>query len=135
MIKTIIKIWTRLTKNPFVKTETTYTSRTPDWECLIGKDFIVITNEIDPPPVKAKFLGKEIFKDTYSYPIWEDENGNKFYCGGIALSYNEELWKFVQSLDQSKRQAWDMFYGMLMDRDKLHDDGKNKSTTTEIVWG
>lgn len=117
----------RLFKKKIHRLITRYRTWNPAWHKHVGKKFIVITNEVDCPPFIATFKGKEIMSHngeipTYSYPIWENENGDISHCGGISLPYSDKLWEFIQTLNKGT-EAWNLFFNMSMIRDEMCDLG------------
>jgi hypothetical protein len=132
-----MKLFKKFFKKKIHRLITKYYTWEPVWFKHVGKKFIIITNEADYPPFVATFKGKEVMShngriSTYSYPIWKKEDGCICYCGGLSLPYSNELWEFIQTLNDGT-EAWNLFFNMFIVRDEMQDLGYRSYQDLEVI--
>ena len=69
----------------------------------IGERVIVRSNEPGEPKVGA-YIKDEVIHGT-KIPVVKDDDGNTWFCGGIVVTYNEELHERLKELSGS-RAGW-----------------------------
>jgi len=126
------ELWKKLFKTPNIYVETIRHNWEPVWTKKIGNLFILIDNEKDSPPVVAKLIDGEFFYDSVK-PVF-DVNGKRIIPGGIILPYDEKLWAFIQTLDQTNLEVWNLFKNISSTRDIMHDSGYRIEQKNKIHW-